>query len=335
MGRHRRVPARRRSSATCGRRCSCCSRRSPSVLLIACANVVSLMLARGVARSRELAVRAAVGATAGRLLRQQIVESLLVAMLGGGAGLALASWALRVAPGRGRAAAAAARSRRARSRASWLAALGHVARVRRSLTGLLPAWKASRQSGAAALRRRHARRPADTSRARQAIVFVADRRRDGAGGRRRAADPQLRSADARAVRLQRRSHAAARTSRCRRRATRATARAPFFDRALERIRALPGVQAAGAGGPLPLSGQDGLLRFGVAIEGRDADAGSPGPRLPALGDAGLFHRDGHRAAGRPSVRRRRRAPTSTPVARHRRGAGAPVLRRRGSRSAGA
>ena len=61
-----------------------------SVLLIACANVMSLMLARGVTRARELAVRAAVGASAGRLVRQQMVESLLVAMLGGGAGLALA-----------------------------------------------------------------------------------------------------------------------------------------------------------------------------------------------------------------------------------------------------
>jgi putative ABC transport system permease protein len=45
--------------------------------------------------------------------------------------------------------------------------------------------------------------------------------------------------------------------------------APFFAGLLERIRALPGVESAGAGGPLPLSGLDGLLRFAVRVEGGD------------------------------------------------------------------
>ncbi len=65
------------------------------VLVTACANVSNVMLARAIARHREIAVRLSLGASRGRVVRQLLTEGLVIAILSGLAGLALAAWALR------------------------------------------------------------------------------------------------------------------------------------------------------------------------------------------------------------------------------------------------
>lgn len=112
------------------------------LLLVACANVAGLLVARGAARRRELALRVALGAGGGRLLQQFLVESSVLAASGGSVGVLLAAWAVRLLP-------AVLPSNLPRQQgiamnpAALLFAVGAVAMVS-VLLGLLAAWRAGR-----------------------------------------------------------------------------------------------------------------------------------------------------------------------------------------------
>jgi putative ABC transport system permease protein len=114
------------------------------VLVIACGNVANLLLARLAARSRELAIRAAIGAGRGRIVRQVLTESLVLACLGGVAGLILAWWALpalvALAPD------GVPRLTTARLNGPVLAAAASLVLISALIVGLLPAWQATRRT---------------------------------------------------------------------------------------------------------------------------------------------------------------------------------------------
>jgi predicted permease len=121
------------------------------ILLIACANVANLLMARAPARQREIAVRQAIGASRGRIVRQLLIESIVLSCAGGALGVVVANWAgellLSTLPFDG-----AAQAFSAVPDARVLLFTTVVSVVTGMLFGLLPAWQTARPGLAPALK---------------------------------------------------------------------------------------------------------------------------------------------------------------------------------------
>lgn len=234
------------------------------VLLIACANLSNLLLARATARSREISVRTALGATRWAVVRQLLTESLLLAGIGAAAGLAFAVWAIRLltalAPEQ------LPRVSESGLKPEVLAFTGAVAVLTSLLFGLVPALHATQRNLAASLN--EGGRSGSESRERRklkdafvvietalAVVLLAAaglllRSLRGLG----RVDPGFAKDHVITFGLDlpgRYGH---------------LQRVQFYERLLAEIRSLPGVRSASAAFPLPLSADGVKTTFDV--EGR-------------------------------------------------------------------
>jgi predicted permease len=245
------------------------------VLLIACANIAGLMVARTSGRSREIAVRAALGAGRGQLIGQVISESLLLASAGAVAGLAVAYAGMRLllalAPEN------AAVGLDARLDISVLLFTGAVAILSGILFGLAPAWqiaqidpyeilKTSGRSATTGHGRQRLRAGLVVCEAALAVVLLA-----GAGLFLRSL---TRLQDVRPG-FEPRGVMTATLSLPPAQYKEPEKQIVFYRSVLERLSGVRGVTAAAAGIPLPFSGNNGSASFN--IEGRTAGPGDPGP----------------------------------------------------------
>ncbi|HEX2189801.1 MAG TPA: ABC transporter permease [Longimicrobiaceae bacterium] len=236
------------------------------VLLIACANVANLLLARAAAREGELAVRAAMGAGRGRLVRQLLAESVILGLLGGAAGLVLAVWgtsALVAMEPQG-----IPRLAEVGVDATVVAFTLGVALLSGVLFGLLPAVQVTRSDLAGTLREggRGSLAGRGSARTRNALVVaemaLAVVLLAGAGLLIRSfavlqgVDPGFRTESALSfnVSLPQAAYDEG-------------ARGAFYDGLLERLEGLPGVRSAAAVSDLPMGNSATFLTF--EVEGRE------------------------------------------------------------------
>jgi putative ABC transport system permease protein len=235
------------------------------VLLIACANVANLLLARGAARRHEMAIRSALGATRAQIIRQLLVESLTLGILGGLFSLLVAQWSLALLEALSPVDLMAGHLSLS---GPVLAFTGAISILTAIACGLASAFAGSRddvqqalvQGGrqiGSGLRHRKLRHAFVIAELALAVVLLV-----GAGlmlrsfASMRHVDPGFDPAHVVTMRMQlpRAKYADA------------AARIRFFREVTERVAALPGVQAAGAVSYLPMAGLGAATRF--SIEGQ-------------------------------------------------------------------
>lgn len=141
------------------------------VLVVACANVASLVMVRAIARRREISIRIAIGAGRRRLVRQLATESLVLAILGGAAGLLAAVWIAGLMPAVPTLFGAPLAIGRGLD-GRILAFTTGVATAAALVVGLLPAWRASRTDLASGLKEGAATAGQSRLRSRDALVAV-------------------------------------------------------------------------------------------------------------------------------------------------------------------
>lgn len=234
------------------------------VILIACANIANLLLARADGRRREMAIRQALGASRRRLMRQALTESLLLALVGGGAGILLAQWTLpillRLSP------QAIPRLIEARVDGEVFSFTFAVCIVAGLLFGLVPAWRAAQGNLNADLKQASTTSSEKRSAAGRALIVaeVAFTLVLTLGAslllnsfvRLSNVELGFRADQVLAAVLLPPSS----------RYPNARSKIAFYSRVIERVKQLPGVESAAASDTLPYSGQSGGGQ--VRIEGR-------------------------------------------------------------------
>jgi putative ABC transport system permease protein len=249
------------------------------VLLIACANVANLLLARGAARQREVAVRAALGASRWRVVRQLLTESVLLAACGGAAGLLLARWGtdslMAFVP------QSLPRAARPEVDAGVFGFTLLVSLLTGVLFGLMPAWQAAKVDLTEALK--EGGRSGDGARGKRLrgalivaqvavalVLLVCAGLLVNSFWRLQRVEPGF---DPHNVLTFSVSLQGARYDQ-------PQARENFYQQLLARVSALPGVTSASASTVIPLSGSNSDAGF--AVEGVPTDPAQPYPNITYL-----------------------------------------------------
>ena len=278
------------------------------VLLIACANVANLQLARALARGKELAIRAALGASRWRLARQLLTESTLLALIGAGAGVVLAIWSLdaiiALTPPN------IPRFKETRIDAVALFYTGIIALSAGILAGIWPAWKISRtaalsavlheagtRGGSGGVARQRARSVLVITQVALAVVLLA-----GAGltlkSFWRAQNAPLNFDPHRVllttIELPKARYNADDKVRA------------FFTQLLDRVRILPGVEAAAIGDNIPFDDNESDSYFHITGTPKDEPGKEPSAEVDFISG------DYFKVMGMPIIRGRAFGPEDVP-----------------------